>query len=284
MQRAAETGNVDQPTVEGFGAEWSTFTYESHDPDELKTIFDSYFSLFPWSDLPDKAIGFDAGCGSGRWASLVAPRIGVLHCVDASPQALAIARNNVGSRHSNCRFHTTSIEEMPLADASMDFGYSLGVLHHVPDTASALRACVTKLKPGAPFLLYVYYALDNRPAAFRALWRASNVARHAIARLPMGIRLPVTQLIAGTIYWPLARAAKVAEQAGYAVDALPLASYRDRSFYVMRTDALDRFGTRLEKRFTREQVYSMMSGAGLERIAVQEGPPYWTAIGYRRAS
>ncbi|MCY7329778.1 MAG: class I SAM-dependent methyltransferase, partial [Saprospiraceae bacterium] len=64
-----------------------------------------------------------------------------------------------------------------LPDGAMDFGYSLGVLHHIPDTRAALAACVRKLKPGAPFLLYLYYAFDNRPWWFKALWRLSDVVR-----------------------------------------------------------------------------------------------------------
>ena len=33
---------------------------------------------------------------------------------------------------------------------------------------------------------------------------------------------------------------------------MPLSFYRDCSFYVMRNDSLNRFGTRLERRFTRD--------------------------------
>ena len=51
----------------------------------------------------------------------------------------------------------------------------------------------------------------------------------------------------------------------------------------MRTDALDRFGTRLEKRFTASEIRSMMGAAGLERVALSEQPPYWCAIGYKSA-
>jgi ubiquinone/menaquinone biosynthesis C-methylase UbiE len=47
------------------------------------------------------------------------------------------------------------VQELPFADGSMDFGYSLGVLHRVPSIAEALRACTRKLKPGAPFLVYL---------------------------------------------------------------------------------------------------------------------------------
>ena len=48
-----------------------------------------------------------------------------------------------------------------------------------------------------------------------------------------------------------------------------------------RTDALDRFGTRLEKRFTRAEVALMMQSAGLSEIRFSDAPPYWCAVGFR---
>jgi hypothetical protein len=50
----------------------------------------------------------------------------------------------------------------------------------------------------------------------------------------------------------------------------------------MRNDALDRFGTRVEHRFTRTQVVAMLDAAGLERIVVSDDPPWWVAVGRRR--
>ena len=50
----------------------------------------------------------------------------------------------------------------------------------------------------------------------------------------------------------------------------------------MRTDALDRFGTRLEQRFTRAEIEAMMRAAGLERIAFSDQAPFWCALGYRK--
>ena len=50
----------------------------------------------------------------------------------------------------------------------------------------------------------------------------------------------------------------------------------------MKTDALDRFGTRLEQRFTKSQIEHMMLDAGLERIEISE--PYWCAILYKSYS
>jgi hypothetical protein len=101
-----------------------------------------------------------------------------------------------------------------------------------------------------------------------------------ICNLPFSIKSFVCDLLAAFVYWPLARFSKLLNILSIESEHFPLASYRDRSFYTMRTDALDRFGTKLEKRFTREQIRTMMEAAGLERIAFSD-KIWWCAVGYR---
>jgi ubiquinone/menaquinone biosynthesis C-methylase UbiE len=271
--------NVDRRVIEGFGKEWARFDQSEAAQGELQALFEQYFSVFPWAELPPEAVGFDLGCGSGRWARFVAPRVGRLHCIDASSAALGVARRSL-DEYSNCDFHCASVDAIPLPDNSADFGYSLGVLHHVPDTQQGIGDCVRKLKPGAPFLLYLYYAFDNRPWWFRTMWAISDIFRRVLCRLPFAIRSLLCDLVAAAVYWPLARIAAVLERLGIDVNHLPLSAYRDRSYYAMRTDALDRFGTRLERRFTRKQMREMMERAGLERIAFSESI-FWCAVGHR---
>lgn len=275
-------GNIDLKTVAGFGEEWAAFDQSGLRGREYDAVFQSYFAIFPFEQLPADAEGFDLGCGSGRWAAGVAGRVGTLHCIDPAERALSIAKARLGEV-SNVQFHLAAADSIPLQDGSQDFGYSLGVLHHVPDTGRALADCVRKLKPGAPFLLYLYYKLDGRPAWYRGLWRATDIVRRGIAGLPFQARKLVTGGIAALVYWPLARAARLAERRGHDVSNLPLSFYRDCSFYTMRTDALDRFGTRLEHRFTRDEIEQMMRRAGLDDIRFSDRPPYWTACGRRRA-
>jgi hypothetical protein len=141
---------------------------------------------------------------------------------------------------------------------------------------------VGKLKPGAPFLLYLYYRFDNRPIWYRLIWQLSDILRRFISRLPHGARYAISQAIAVLVYWPLARAARGLEKIGVSPEALPLSAYRHSSFYTMRTDALDRFGTRLEKRFTRSEILLMMERAGLTHISFREAEPYWCASGIRK--
>jgi SAM-dependent methyltransferase len=268
---------VDAPTVEGFGYEWTKFDQSSVEAGELEAIFESYFALFPWTGLPVDAVGFDLGCGSGRWARLAAPKVRGVLGVDASVAALGVARRNA----PHCPLVVATAGALPFRPSSLDFGYSLGVLHHTPDPLRGVRDAVAALKPGAPFLVYLYYAFDNRPWWFRATWQATDVLRRAVSRAPGPVRYGASQLLAFGVYLPLARLARTLERSGRNVEILPLSAYRDRSLYSMRTDALDRFGTRLEKRFTKAQVAELLADAGLERVRVSGGPPYWCALGFK---
>ncbi|MEP6729705.1 MAG: class I SAM-dependent methyltransferase [bacterium] len=275
------SANINQAVVDGFGDEWSRFDQSGMSHEEWLTLAEAYFELMPWATLPPDASGFDLGCGSGRWAKYVAPRVGVLHCVDASEAALGVARRTLAGI-PNVAFHAASVDAIPLANASQDFGYSLGVLHHVPDTEEGVKQAVAKLRRGAPFLLYLYYSFENRPIWFRAIWRVSDGLRRVVSRFPHSLRYGASQVIAATVYYPLARSAQLLERCGMSVEHLPLAAYRDRSFYVMRTDALDRFGTQLEQRFSRAEIRGMMERAGLERVTFSDRV-FWCAVGWKSA-
>lgn len=271
--------NQDKNTVEGFGDEWSRFDQSDLPEDEQKLLFDEYFSVFPWENISKESVGFDLGCGSGRWAKSVAPKVRKLICIDPS-SALDIAKKNL-SNFDNCEFQSTTVDDISIDNNSMDFGYSLGVLHHVPNTEMGIKQCVEKLKKGAPLLLYLYYRFDNRPFWFRFIWSISDLFRKIISKMPYGLRYIFSQIIAVVIYFPLARTSFYMEKLNLNVSNFPLSSYKNLSFYTMRTDALDRFGTRLEQRFTRNEIKIMMENAGLENIKFSNSKPYWVAVGYK---
>ena len=278
-----ERRNVDEKVVAAFGDEWRRFDNTSLDDLELFAMFTDYVSIFPWDDLPNDAVGFDAGCGSGRWARFFAPRVGHLHCVDASAEALDVARKTLAAM-PNVSFRHEVLSSLGIPEESCDFGYSLGVLHHVPDTADALRSCVRKLRVGAPFLVYLYYDLQGAGRVHRMLLSLVTGIRTVVSRLPRMLRHLVADVVALIVYLPLARLARLVEWAGRDPKRLPLFQYRNRSFRVMRNDALDRFGTRLEKRFSRSEVLELLETSGLVDIEFSEGPPWWVAVGRRAPS
>ena len=88
-------------------------------------------------------------------------------------------------------------------------------------------------------------------------------------------------MIALTVYLPLARLAALAEIIGLPVGSFPLSYYRRCSFYTMRTDARDRFGTPLEQRFSRAQIRQMCTAAGLVDLRFSSRAPYWCVVGFK---
>lgn len=269
--------NLDPKVVRDFGREWHKYNQASLEDKELESLFASYFSAFPFDELGPNSTGFDMGCGSGRWASLVAPRVGKLLCVDPSPVALARARERLKD-FGNVEFECAGVSESQIADKSQDFGYSLGVLHHIPNTLAGIQACSRMLKSGAPFLLYLYYSFENRPWWFRLIWKISDGLRFLISRLPFPLKLLISQLLAALVYFPLARLAKFFAAQGLGVEDFPLSYYREASFYTMKTDALDRFGTSLETRFSRSEITEMLEASGFESVVFSDNEPYWVAL------
>lgn len=273
----SESSNVDEKVVRDFGLEWEAYNYKDLSQADLQNAFNQYFDIFPFDKISSKSVGFDMGCGSGRWAKLIAPRVGRLNCVDPSEMALLQAKVNLEG-FSNCYFECATVASSQLPDASQDFGYSLGCLHHIPDTFKGIQACANKLKSGAPFLLYLYYRFDNKPDWYRFLWKVSDCFRKILCQLPFSIKSILCQVIAIIIYLPLSRAAKICEKVGIDISNFPLSDYRDKPIYFLKTDALDRFGTKLEKRFTKEEIKKMLFDAGFKDVEFSASTPYWVAV------
>jgi ubiquinone/menaquinone biosynthesis C-methylase UbiE len=272
--------NFDPNVIDDFGDEWEAYDQSSVDYDELQKQFLDYFKLFSWNEKVCNGTGADFGCGTGRWARFVSEKVNSLICIDASDKAINVAKRNTSDK-KNCHVVHAKVDSLPISDNSLDFAYSLGVLHHIPDTAAAIKNCTSKLKPGAPFLIYLYYAFDNRPMWYALIWRCSEIFRKLISKSPFIIKYLLTNFISVVVYYPLARLALLFEKIGVDVSNVPLTEYRAKSFYTMRTDALDRFGTRLEHRFTQAQIKKMLEDAGLVNIQFSDIAPFWCAIGIK---
>ena len=274
--------NLDKKTVNSFSNEWNKFQQDKLSDEELLILVKNYFHLFPLDNLKKNYEVFDMGCGTGRWAKFVAPKVNKLNCIDPS-LSIKVAKKNLKD-FDNINFINESIDNVKLKKNSQDFGYSLGVLHHIPNTKKALIDCVNLLKPGAPMLIYIYYAFDNKPFWFKLLWKSSDILRKFIILLPSNLKNLITDFIAVIVYFPLAKISLILEKFNKKIIRnFPLSYYRHSSFYTMRTDARDRFGTPLEKRFTKIQIKKMMTEAGLIDIKFSETEPFWCSLGYKNS-
>ena len=91
--------NKDEKVIREFGEEWTKFDYSSIDTEKLNEEFEQWFNIFPWDKLPKDAVGFDMGCGTGRWAQFVAPKVKSLNCVEASDAIYAAKKNLINNNN-----------------------------------------------------------------------------------------------------------------------------------------------------------------------------------------
>ena len=273
--------NIDETTVRSFGEEWKAF--HQFDDNELNRIGDEYFDIVTPAMYGEEKIAADFGCGTGRWTKYFANRVGAIAAIDPSDAIFTAAQ--VLDKTGNVQLYKASIDNLPFPDNYFDFGFSLGVLHHIPDTQLAMKTCVKKIRPGGHFLVYLYYNFDNRGRLFKFIYWLSNLIRLVVSKLPGAVKRFVCDVLAILLYMPfvlLCRFLKLVGVPQKARQKIPLQIYEKASFYIIRNDALDRFGTPLEQRFTKKEITAMMENAGLTDILFSPEAPYWHAVGKKR--
>ena len=271
--------NLARKVIDGFGHEWSVFNYFSDKSEsELNKQFDAYFNIVNLSEYNfEGSTAADFGAGSGRWSYRLIDFFSKIYVLEPSSGAVKILEAKFG-RNSKFVILQQTVDSNDIPNESLDFAFSLGVLHHIPDTKSALKQISEKLKPGGRFLCYLYYKLDDKPFHYKFIFKISNLLRFIIARLPFALKRALTFIIAVFVYLPLSRISKLLHKFGFAVSNLPLHHYADLTFEMMANDSLDRFGTRLEQRFNKNEIIEMLRSANfdLDSLIFSEQEPFWT--------
>ena len=269
--------NVDSKVVESFGVEWEKF-YDFSDFD-INQLGGDYFGFLSKEIINENTYMLDVGCGTGRWSKYMASRVNFIEAIDPS-KAIFFA-DKLLRNVKNIRLSIAASDSLPFEDNTFDFVMSVGVLHHIPDTQKAIIDCVSKVKKGGYFYVYLYYAFDNRGFLFKTIFAISDIIRKIVSKLPEKIKVFVCDVLAFVIYMPLVLLGRLFNLIGLKSLAkkLPLSDYQNKSLFIIRNDSLDRFGTSLEQRFTKVQIKEMLTNAGLIDIVIPDGPVHWVAVG-----
>lgn len=266
MASPQRDGELAEDIQYTFGAEWRA---HGQILPEHAAEFAQYFDLVDLACLKDMRV-CDLGCGSGRWSYFLKDRCRELVLVDFS-EAIHVARRNLRGA-DRCLFFKADIVALPFADDCADFIVCLGVLHHLPvpclDAVRRLRRLAPRL------LIFLYYALDNRPWFFRALLRPVNGARSVLSRIKSPLfRKAFAFAGAVAIYRPLVALGTVLRPAGLGTSVPLYEVYRGKSLERIQQDVYDRFFTRIEQRVSRAQIAELR--ADFSQLRVSSGLPYW---------
>ena len=249
-----------------FGEEWRSF------PEilpEHEQEFQQYFDVIDLAGLKAKRV-CDLGCGIGRWSHFLRDRAREIVLVDFS-EAIFVARENLRAA-GNCLFFMADLKQLPFRDGFADFLFCLGVLHHLPtDALQEVRA----LKRSAPeLLIFLYYALDNRPFYFRWILSLVTLARSFLVRIKNpAFRDIFTWLGTLALYLPLVGLGRLLKPVGLSRQVPLYEAYHGKSVARIRQDVYDRFFTRIEQRFTRQEILALQDT--FSAVVVSDRLPYW---------
>ena len=267
--------------INDFGNEWVKFDNSKVSKLELKKIFNTYFSIFPKKKFNKKNIGIDLGSGSGRWAKYIIPKIKKMYLLEPSKKAINVSKKRF-KKFKNVEFLNIEIKQLNIKDNSLDFAYSLGVIHHLKYPVKSFKIVYKKLKKNSPFLVYLYHNFEDHSQTYKYIWKLSEIFRKIISRQNFFVKSVICEIIAILVYLPLARISFLLDLIGISVKNVPLSIYKDKSFYVMRNDSLDRFGTKYEKRYSKKSILKLFKNTGFHKIQISTKEPYWCAIGYKK--
>lgn len=104
---------------------------------EKQFIFSHCFKIFPLEDLSEDAVGFDLGQECQRWSEYINGRVNKLYSIKPG-------------------------FDCGILNDSMDFGFSLSILEDPQNNLADIKRCIRKLKPGAPFLFYIYNPKEKK--------------------------------------------------------------------------------------------------------------------------
>lgn len=237
--------------VDTFSFEWNRF----HDVQmDILNNTDESEKTFAWKTgwRPDDMRGrlvLDVGVGAGRFADVVSRWGGEVVGIDLS-FAVDAAYRNIGSR-KNVHIVQADIFSLPFSPETFDSMYSIGVLHHTPDTRKAFQRVVPLLKKGGEFAVFLY--AHGPVHYFSDLWRKFT-----------------TRLSIKTVYYlssiavPLYYVHKIPLIGRAAQFLLPTANWPDRQWRWL--DTLDWYAPKYQWKHTWPEVYQWFREEGFTDI------------------
>jgi 2-polyprenyl-3-methyl-5-hydroxy-6-metoxy-1,4-benzoquinol methylase len=169
-----QSGNRQWWTKQTMSYDWkdkvATERFSSAWFDEIDRRFVHGARLFAHGAAPfDQIIPFgqlngadvlEIGCGMGLHSELMARAGAKLTAIDISDTSIEATTKRLALRQLNARVLQMDAQTLDFPDASFDFVWSWGVIHHSAKTATIIREIARVLRPGGQTRIMVYH-LDS---------------------------------------------------------------------------------------------------------------------------
>lgn len=122
----------------------------------LHTNGDPFSAIYPYERYRGKRV-LEVGCGMGGMAAMWARHGAKLSAVDLNPVAVEQTRRRFELFGLDGDIRQVDARSLDFPDATFDYVYSWGVLHHSPDLATSVGQLLRTLKPDGEFGVMLYH-------------------------------------------------------------------------------------------------------------------------------
>lgn len=269
-QPPAATAVRDQ-TICDFGEQWTAFRDNTGYYGSAALFEDLFAPLVTPADVAGRRVA-DVGSGTGRIVTMLLD-CGAAHVTAVEPSAaIDVLTANLVGRADRVTALRVRGDELP-ASGDLDYVFSVGVLHHVPDPAPVVRAARNALHDGGRLAVWLYGREGNGP------YLAVTVPLRAVTT-----RLPHRMLVA--ICWMIYPLLAVYIAA---CRMLPLPMKRYMNGHLARLTRRQRILTIYDQLnpawamyYTRAEAIELLRTGGFTDIRVKHRHGYsWTVVGTR---
>jgi SAM-dependent methyltransferase len=285
LPRPAETDEqialfrkLHKETQDSFSFEW--LRYKVTDFDENRAFFNRTMGV-ALEELEGKLV-LDACCGMGRFLEVTASAGAEVVGLDLS---LAVERAWRETTHRE-RVHFVQADVMmpPLRAEVFDFVYSIGALHHTPDTRRAFRSLCPTVRPGGRISVWLYRTFQpeipvgphKRAFAQVAEWTSDGV-RLVTTRLPHRLLhyLCYSAVPLGWLRYQVDRS-RFLKYVGWPVLLLPISAHP--KWRVRLCDTFDWLAPKYQWKHTGREVVEWFRAEGFTSMRTLEWPVSVTGV------
>ncbi|MEO1146622.1 MAG: methyltransferase domain-containing protein, partial [Cyanobacteria bacterium J06638_22] len=158
-------------------------------------------AVLQWANITQATDILDVGCGIGGSSLYLAEQYGATATgITLSPVQANRASERAQEANIAATFQVADALQMPFADSSFDFVWSMESGEHMPDKEQFLRECVRVLKPGGKLLMVTWCHRPTTPETPLTAAENQLLAKiYDIYCLPYVIALPEYEAIAQTL-------------------------------------------------------------------------------------
>ena len=233
--------------------------------------FNEYYDLVDLRSLDGKRVA-DLGSGMGRWSYMLAQRAKLREIVLVDFSTAIFTARKLLADVPGAIFFMGDLTRLPFRAGFADFIMSQGVLHHLPyDCLKVVR----DLKKFAPrLLIYLYYALDNKPFYYRMLLALYQPLRRLLCRArSQAFKVAFSWFAVFAFYMPFIVLGWVMKPFGLSKYVPLFEEHHWAGLEGMRHSVYDRFFTSIEQRVTQEQIRALKDT--YSRVTLAEGQAYY---------